>query len=291
MREASMRSVLQGICRKDGLDTEQISIVEGDLTSYVNTRVRRGWTWDWWPELMLVEHRQYRDDYSGSTSYVTDDIVWDPTGKVYYIALQNSSGVALSNTAYWSTTLGEWDRYIPYEQTGETKFGEIRALYSRNPRISKKPGRLNFELSEKGIQVSSLAGNQVWVEFRLRPYQYTNTLYNNTTANYYVGDLVYDNGSAAGAQDSGHVYECIQAHTNSPARTPDNGTYWSKRPIPFVIEPYVVHAAYADFLAAEGQTGKSIAEEGRADDFLEEAVDLQVPQQHQHERIYVARGV
>jgi len=291
MRETTFRDVLYATCRKDGLDTEQITIVEDDLTSYINNRVRRGWTWDWWPELMLIEQRQYRDDYSGSTAYVTDDIVWDATGKVYYIALQNSTGVALSNTAYWSTTLGEWDRYIPYEQTGKTKLGEIRAIYERNPRISKKPGRLNFEPSENGIQVSSLAGNQIWVEFRQRPYQYTNTLYNNTTANYYVGDLVYDNGSAAGAQNSGHVYECIVANGASPPRTPDNATYWSRRPVPFVLEPYVVNAAYSDFLAAEGQTGKSIAEGGRADNFLEEAVDLQVPQQQQHERIYVSRGV
>ncbi len=281
MRTTTFRNVLQGICRHDGLDYEQIDNVQLDFAEYVNERLREAWTWEWWPETMLIEQRQYRDDYSGSVTYALDDIVWDPSGKKYYKALTaGESGNALSNAAKWSDSLGEWDRYIAYEQTGKTKYGDVKGVYERNPRKNTTPGRLNYEMSENGIQASSLAGNQVFVEFRKRPPEFTGVLYDNTTANYYVDDLVWDEGTTAGAQNSGNCYICIQAHTNSPARTPDNASYWTKVDFPWILRSFVVRAAYCDFLAADGQTGKSIAEERRAFEHLEHAADaIGLPQQ------------
>ena len=280
MRATSFRGVMQGICRHDGLDYTQIANVQDDFGEYINERLREAWTWEWRPEMMLLEQRQYRPDFDDDGTYAIDDIVWDPTGKKYYISLANSNTDALSDATKWSDDLGEWDRYIAYEQTGKTKLGDVKGIYERNPRKNTTPGRLNFEMSENGIQVSSLAGNQVFVEFRKRPPEFTGTLYENTTANYYVGDLVWDEGTALGAQNSGECAVCIQAHTNSPARTPDNASYWTKVDFPWILRPFVVRAAYSDFLAADGQTGKSIAEERRAFEHLEHAADaIGLPQQ------------
>lgn len=225
-------------------------------------------------------------DYATATDYAVGDAVFYPTDREYYTMHTNASaGTVPTNASYWGK-LTPFIRFIKYEQTSETKLGEIFSVTSKNPETNRAPTTLSYSLTDDGVVPELDAGSKVWLKFRPRTPQFTSTLYNNTTANYYVGDLVYDDGSAAGAQDTGECYECIAAHTNSPARTPDNTTYWTKQEIPKVISEFVKQAAYATSLLQDGQHEKGPRMEEMALNLLYAELDKVQNQQQQYRTIF-----
>ena len=226
------------------------------------------------------------DDYSSTTDYAVGDSVFYPTDREYYTMHTNAgAGTAPTNASYWGK-LTPFVKFIKYEQTGETKLGQIFSMSAKNPNTSRAPTSLAYEFFEDGLLAELDAGAKVWLKFRPRTPSFTSTLYNNTTANYYVGDIVYDDGSSAGAQNTGECYECIQAHTNSPARTPDNTTYWRKQEIPKVISEFVKKAAYSDALSQDGQHEKSPLVEEQARNLLYAELDKIEGQQQQYRTIF-----
>ena len=236
-----------------------------------------------WAELDLT---YAASDYAAATDYAVGDSVFYPTDREYYTMHTNASaGTVPTNTSYWGK-LTPFIRFIKYEQTGETKLGEIFAVTSKNPEANRAPTSLSFSLTDDGVLPEFDAGSKVYLTFRPRTPRFTSTLYVNTTANYYVGDVVYDDGTSAGAQDTGECYECITAHTNSPARTPDNTTYWTKQEIPKVISEFVKQSAYATTLLQDGQHEKGPLVEEMALNLLYAELDKVQNQQQQYRTIF-----
>ena len=226
------------------------------------------------------------DDYAAATDYAVGDTVFYPTDREYYTMHTNAgAGTVPTNASYWGK-LTPFVKFIKYEQTGETKLGEIFSITGKNPEANRAPTSLSYSLIDDGILPEFDAGSKVWLKFRPRTPSFTSTLYNNTTANYYVGDIVYDDGSSAGAQNTGECYECIVAHTNSPARTPDNTTYWTKQEIPKVISEFVKQAAYASALLQDGQHEKGPLLEEMALNLLYAELDKVQNQQQQYRTIF-----
>ena len=350
MQSVTFKSVLEGVSHRMGLDPDNLlSVEKASFAEFIESRVRQGWEYYPWPETMKVEQRQYRPDYSGSTTYsnaasdvdssqvywpqedkyyqalkstsgnaptdssgtvnaqwatlgetyaasdyatATDyavgDSVFYPTDREYYTMHTNASaGTVPTNASYWGK-LTPFIRFIKYEQTSETKLGEIFSVTSRNPEANRAPTSLNYTLIDDGLLPEFDSGSKVWVKFRPRTPRFTSTLYNNTTANYYVGDVVYDDGSAAGAQNTGECYECIVAHTNSPARTPDNTTYWTKQEIPKAISEYVKQAAYGSALLQDGQHEKAPLIEELSLNLLYAELDKVQNQQGQYRTIFTS---
>jgi len=272
MRTVKLKSVLEAVCRKEGLDVAQIDSVQTDLGSFINFRLRQGWNWEWWPETMVTEQRNYgRGSYFNGVTYALGEIVWDAAGEKYYESLQDGNvGNLLSEIAWWAEA-SEFDRFVEWDQVEKDAIGRVRGTYMRNPRLKAKPGEMNFEQSANGVQISALAGNSVWLDYQKKPPTFTSVSYSATT-DYSVGDVAYDS-------TSGECYRALLANgPSSFVKAVTNTFYWIKVDFPYFLERFVVSAAYSDLLASDGQTGKSIAEEERAMDILMDAADTVAPQ-------------
>lgn len=86
------------------------------LATFINARAREFWEAYYWPELMTVEKRTFRAQYSAANTYVAAQEVYYPSTQLYYVALRavptnqppdTGLGSPLSlNTAYWAESLG-----------------------------------------------------------------------------------------------------------------------------------------------------------------------------------------
>ena len=278
MRTVSFRHVLRGVLAKDGVPAEYIDTYGAGLGPLISDRVREAWEHDYWPELVKIEERWYRDPYDAGTTYAKGDQIYDAATAKYYESIQAGNlNNLLANATWWTATLTVFDRYVALEQIGKTAIGSPLAIYSKNPRTNDSPGRMNFELSANGVQVSSLAGNSVWLEYRTAPTRFGTDAWSATTT-YAIGDLVYHDPTA-------ECYVSIQAGSNN---VPPAAAFWTKLNFPYIFERWTVQACYADLLASDGQTAKSISELQKADDLLGDLSTKESPQT-QWPRIEVAR--
>jgi hypothetical protein len=89
------------------------------LTEYLNNAVGNAVTFDWWPEMMEVELRQFRPNYTPGEFLEATNERYHPGSGKYYQALQlqvaateapatYSAGVWTENSAYWAETQGSY---------------------------------------------------------------------------------------------------------------------------------------------------------------------------------------
>lgn len=116
---------------------------------------------------------------------------------------------------------------------------------------------------------------QVWVEFRLRPPEFTGVSYDNM-ATYFAGDVVLNDGAS---QDG----ECYKARVDSPGTTLTDATKWEKQLCPKIPATYARRAAAADMLRPAAKHEKARAEDSPAFEFLLQAHDLTFASQRQHD--------
>lgn len=127
MRLTTYQEIEAGIADEVGLTVDSTTgnpSLQTDEFHLVKRAVSRGLAliWDafWWPELMRVERRQYRDSYDSATAYTAGDEVYDVQSDLYYVALRASTGQAPSS---WSG--GEW-------VTNEAYWGKSARAYVAN---------------------------------------------------------------------------------------------------------------------------------------------------------------
>jgi hypothetical protein len=279
MRTVTYQSVLKGIAALMGLDTETADLSPKKARTYnefINGRVLEGWGWDFWPDVIKCEQRAYRDEYDATVTYAIDDEVYYDGG--YYTCIQAGTGQSPdTETAYWEVTTN-LDKYIAYEQPGETVIETVNTVSASNPRINQAyPGFYGFEPSDNGIQVSDLAGALVWLVFRTPAPEFTSDTWSNTTA-YIVGNSVY-------YPTTGECYRCVQNHTGTTPGSDED--YWVKINFPAFLAPFVKAAGYADALRKDGQQDKAAVEEDRAYDVLGQIHDRIFAQQGQVKRVQV----
>ncbi len=274
MRTVPYKSALWAVARKMGLDpaTNLLADQAATLTEYINEQVREGWEFYDWPELCPIEERAYRDAFDNAHAYVAGDQVYYATTGKYYEATQGTTGNLPTDTSYW-TELTAIDKFISLDQTGQTPIGEVFNVYRRNPRLYRNAGELGKGLSENGIQLDLDAPATVWVYFRSRPPLFDSTPWDAATS-YVAGDVCYQ-------PDDGECYRCIQAHSN---HEPPAASYWEKVDFPYVLAPYVKHAAYADALREDGQNDKADREDDKAEKKLMKEIDKIEMQQGQTQR-------
>jgi hypothetical protein len=90
------------------------------LNRFIRKRTREFWCRFWWPELMAVEKRFFRAEYTTGTAYVAGDEVYYAKTDRYYQALKGftgaggtvpatgSAGNYVLNAAYWAESEGEY---------------------------------------------------------------------------------------------------------------------------------------------------------------------------------------
>lgn len=278
MRTDTFKSILHGAVHQDELDPTSADLtprLAAKITSFLETRLREGWEWDFWPEITPVERRAYRNEYDVNTTYALDAEVFNPDDEKYYVSLvaNNIGNDPATATTFWELAT-ELDRYIAYSQTGKNTIDAVEGVYMRNPNTSNNPGRLNFWRSANGIQVSSLAPARVWIKFRLPPPKLTSVVYDPTT--------IYAAGGLAYLDATGENYLSLQGSNqgNSPSTATDK---WARIEIPHIFSGFLKKAAYADHLNSDGQRDKSSSLLDDAYTELERVWDVEFPGNGQHE--------
>lgn len=281
VRTVTFKSVLHGVAKRMGIDpdTGDLSVMlAARVTEHINERVREACEYDWWPEWMVTERRQYALDYVAGGTYASGERVYDATEDGYYESAQDANtGNAVTDTDWW-TPMGDWNRYIPLVMTGFTDIGEIRRLTNHDPRTNQTyPDPVGYWLTAEGVQMSDLAGNRPYAEFRRRAPEFSSTAWVVATS-YAVDALTY-------LESPGESYICIQAGSNQNPST--ETAYWTKVDFPYTWARYVKMGAYADELRAQGQSGKADKHDDKALDQLFWASQVAGAQQGQNERARV----
>lgn len=219
------------------------------------------------------------NDWAASTVYAVGDVVRYPDNNRYY-----SCHTAHTSSSTFDTTkfgiLTPFDKYISYTQTGETAIGEVRDVYSTDPRVNRAFATADWTLSTNGLQVPD-GPAIVWLEFRTRFKPLVGDDY-SSTATYAVGDQILFNSSGSVK----NFYECVTA--TSAGESPNTAAAkWSLIEIPYLFQPYLVNGAYSDFLIMDGQTDKAGAQSRLADEYLAIELSKLHDSQPQYQRLSV----
>jgi hypothetical protein len=185
------------------------------------------------------------------------------------------TGVLPTDSTQWGL-LTPFDKFVPYEQTGETALGLVTAAWSANPKTTTRGNELNWNLSENGVQILTPI-NFAWLEYRIRCPKLAGDIY-DATAQYAAGQSVY----FSSASTPGNFYTATS--NNLPTFSPESspGT-WGILSIPRIFHKYLVHGAAADWLRGPGGgSAEDVAEQmAIADAALEDQKSLLVGQQSQ----------
>lgn len=168
-------------------------------------------------------------------------------GRYYQCITANND--AVFDPTKWGV-LTPFTRSIDYEQVDGndvalTPLGEVRFIWTRDPEYDRYAQKCPFRLRSDFVQVLGTA-NVVWVEFRLRPTVYTNTVY-DITASYGMGVQLYD-------PVTGDNWTSNQAISpgQSPSVASDN---WDLVPFPYIFAEYVAQSSYAQLVNREEMAG------------------------------------
>jgi hypothetical protein len=275
MRTVTFKRILEGVARRMGVDPAGVSFTTelvGFIAEAADDRLRRIWESEFWPELMRVEERPLRIDWAVTETYGDGDEVYaeDSGGEGSYYVSQAAGNVGndpTSDDGSWWTVVGDdFDRYLPLELDGYTDMGEVEFANEVDPRSAateNTPRRIEFWLSENGLQLPDDAPARVWVRFRLRPPKLTGTVWSATTT-YAEGDRVY-------LASTGQCYVALGASTNV---SPDgNTTEWERQNIPEFLEELLKLGAAVDMLTGEGQMEKALAMDTKFDLLLLDTKD------------------
>lgn len=265
MRTTSFKRILTAILAKDGVPAAYVASYGEGLEEFINDRLREAWEFDWWPELLRVDRRYYHDVHVNGTQYLVGDVVWE--SDKYWEALQSTTDDPATQPTHWKNITEPDVKLIPRRQENLQEIGQPLAAYAKDPRKTSRSGRMGFSLLGEGVLLGDLAGARVWLEYRIPPVAFSTSAWNSATA-YSAGDLVY-------SESEGECYQALQAV--APGTVVTSTAHWKKVDFPYIFHRYVVQSVYADLLASDGQTGKSLAEFARAEEILEELADKEIP--------------
>jgi len=257
MKTVTFKSIVYGALGRLGQQPELSAPSAATIAQqaqYIQTRIREAWEFAFWPELMEIEQRAYRDAYAAGTTYALDAEVYNAADEKYYISLQaaNTGNDPATETAWWEEQT-DLDRYVAYAQTGQTEIGSVEFASTRNPRKSTYPGYLSFFTSNNGIQLTSLAPALVWLQFRPPVPLYSGVAYAAGTT-YAADDVRY-------LASTGECYRSLAAANtgNDPATAT---AWWVKVDFPSLLAPAVTQGVYADGLVEDRQQTKARAQQG-----------------------------
>lgn len=172
------------------------------------------------------------------------------------------------------TTDGDGARYVPWG-TGVDTGDAVRSVHKRNPRAVRNDALMEFLFSSRGVELSFLAGDSVWIEYRPKVPVFTRVAYGAGNS-YVVGDVVLHEG------------DCWLALADVTGVTPAVGVaQWRRQAVPEWMADAVVRGAFSDLLRNDGRGDRADVEEARFNAEILRLVTEQEAQQGQHRRITV----
>ncbi len=184
MRTVTFKSVLEAVARRAGLDPATWSSGDqANVLEFINAWIKKGWEWEFWPELTPLEQRAYRDAYNSATNYpaptaTVPQEVWFPAAQRYYQALQATAGndpavltggLWVANAPWWADSVMGYSYGVPFGEVvpspyygadwqPNTAYVAGPAAVVRNPGdnrfyqcITSYAGSVNFDYTKFGI--------------------------------------------------------------------------------------------------------------------------------------------
>lgn len=221
------------------------------------------------------------DQWDSTVQYVQQDRVQYGDNVYQLYAATSTIGQPPTDTSKWGL-LVPFDKYIPYEQTGQTAIGIVAAAWTASPRVTTRGTELNWSLSENGVQILS-AVNFTWLDYRIRCPRLSGDLFSGT-ATYASGDQIY----FSSASTPGNFY-IANANTTAGQSPDTTAAKWDVVPLPRLFHKYLVYGMAADWLRGPG--GGDINEwtrmEAEADACIQDQKTLLVGQQSQRVKTVV----
>lgn len=213
---------------------------------------------------------------SGKAHAVGDTVRYETDGEHYWCinAHTASAATAPPSGSYWAKLI-PFDRYLAYEQEGESKVGEFLALYKKDPRNQSANREYGFELTGLGAHVVSNV-TQVWLKGRKYRPAITGDNYSSSSI-YGKGSQVYHNGNFYESNASVAVNE-------SPVTA---ASKWDIVEIPYIFQGYLIRGVYADYLRATGNNELAVQADADAEALLMIEADKLLRQQGQVKRLNV----
>jgi len=272
METCRVKEIFKGVIRLRGWDPETSTVAAGEralVAELVSERLRLGYEFDWWPELMWTEQRRYEADYAADTTYADGDVVW--YDDQYWESQEdaNLGNTPADDSAYWAAPGDDWVRLLQYRMSGQREIGAVDVnycLFEVDPRTNPYAAPVQgVKLHYDGIIAPSWAPAEPWVYWR-RPAPEVSWTDWAAGTTYAIGDLCY-------LESTGKCYRANAATTGqSPATYTD---VWVEVAVPKFLKRYVVHGAYADRLLEREERYK---EEDLAEKSLEELAERMMDQ-------------
>lgn len=275
MRTVTYKSVLDGVLRMAAEDPASVAAKDkAELMEYLGDALQRAREYYRWPELLTIEARYFRAPWA-AVNYDADAEVYYETGDAYYRATEAVTSADEPGTSAKWEELEDFNRYVSYDQTGETAFDAVLGAWTKDPRVHADAVPLDFEVASEGVRFGPDAPNQVWIELREKSPDYTYGEEWSAQA-FGAGDQVYD-------ATTGELYRAAAATTADDV--PGMAAVWAKIDIPYIFRMAVKRAAYADWLEADGQTDKALIQAAKFIELLDDQVSQLVKLQGQTGRV------
>lgn len=262
----TFQQVLDRAVRLCGFDPATLpATLAADFASWLEARVRDAWILARWPGTLVMEERAYAPRFALATVYADGDVVYDDATNAYYEAHEDGfSGRPVTDGAYW-TALGDFDRALALEESGETPIGEVLGVWRTDPRKGAA-SPVGYTLLSDEAWCDPQAPATVWVLFRLAPPVFTATPYAAGTT-YFAGDAAFG---------LPHSYLALRETTGT---APPHAATWRPQLCPAVLADWAARGAKADWLASDGQEDKAAAQESLARGWLNDRLaDLTIHQ-------------
>lgn len=194
--------------------------------------------------------------------------------RVYQVHTAHTASGTAVDTAQ-AGVLTPFNRSLSFEQEGQTPIGAVKGVHRRDPRVHPdRPGTLNHRVNQSGLVVLPgpyVVPVTVWVEFRLRPPQYTSTPWVQPTSGngYDLGALVYYQG------------QVFRSAFGDNEAVVDGVTNWIEVGFPEILAEHCQLAAAALQLTDQKQQSRALALRQQAQEELERVRDQELGSQQE----------
>ncbi|MBF8281270.1 MAG: hypothetical protein HW378_185 [Anaerolineales bacterium] len=133
---------------------------------------------DYWAEIAVTYSAA---NWESTLAYVKGDARYYPPTDQYYQAYTASpAGTLPTDTSKWGP-LPLFDRYVHKLQTGKTKIGQIRRVWTKDPHAQRSAAELPWRERFDRVEVFATVAT-CWVEFKLRAPRLTGDTWDATLA-------------------------------------------------------------------------------------------------------------
>lgn len=220
--------------------------------------------------------------WATGTAYAVGDQARNPDDGEYYACISaHTAGSSFDLTQF--AVLTPFQRTIASVTEGATEIDGVKQFSRRDPRVNRSnPWPIDFVKTDTGYLLPADAPNEVWVQFRPPPPQFTVTRWSASTT-YDEGALVYYGATGQEAD----VFQSAIGNNSAPV---DGVVNWVRVEFPMVLLNFVQRAAMADALRDQTQTDRARAEMSVAEDELSDNLDEELAGQGQYESATVVVG-